>query len=100
MKAFVFFSIIIFCIACKRSRTRAEVQNDLSKAMLTSLWSDNHKDTSSVKYQILDVNYFEDIEFYECEYKVRMHIVTTGFDTTGMMTARVSKDFRTVKRKL
>jgi hypothetical protein len=100
MKIFFFFSLILFCIACKRAHTRADVQNELSNAMLTFLWSDNHKDTSKTKFQILDVNYYEDSTFYECEYKVHMHIIPTGFDTTGMMTARVSKDFKRVRRKL
>jgi hypothetical protein len=29
-----------------------------------------------------------------------MYVLSTGFDTVGMMAARVSKDFSTVKRKL
>jgi len=100
MKIILFLFLLLFSIGCRRAHSRLEVEKELTKAMLTFLWSDNHNDTSNIKFQILDVNYFEDRAFFECEYKVHMHIVPTGFDTVGMMTARVSKDFTTVKRKL
>jgi hypothetical protein len=100
MKRIPIFCVFLLIVACKRAHSVAEVRKELSKAMLTSLWTDHNKDTSKVKFEILDVNYFEDTTFFECEYKVHMHIVKTGFDTVGMMAARVSKDFITVKRKL
>jgi hypothetical protein len=87
-------------IGCKRAHTDSEVRKELSSAMKNFLYSSHKKNSSEVKYEILNVSYFEDKTFYECEYKVRMHIVSTGYDTVGVMTARVSKDFSQVKRKL
>lgn len=100
MKTVFFFCLLLLSTSCKRSLSASEVRKGLSEAMLTYLWTDHNKDTSKVKYEILDVNYFEDKTFYECEYKVHMHIIPTGYDTVGTMTARVSKDFSQVKRKL
>jgi len=68
--------------------------------MLTRLWTEHNKDTSKTKFQILDVNYFEDKTFFECQFKVHMYVLSTGFDTVGMMAARISKDFATVNRKM
>jgi hypothetical protein len=100
MKTYFLFIFFFLFIACKRGHTRSEIIQGLSNAMLTRLWTEHNKDTSSIKFQILDVNYFEDSTFFECQFKVRMHVVSTGFDTVGMMAARVSKDFATVKRKM
>jgi hypothetical protein len=99
MKTIPLLFFILFFIACKRGHPASDVRGALSKAMLTYLWTDHKKDTSKVRFQIIDVIYFEDKVFYECEYKVRMHIVQSGFDTVGIMRARVSKDFSLVKRK-
>lgn len=98
MRKILFFCVLLFCFACKRAHTRSEVQKELSNAMLDFLRKDHNNDTSKIKFEIIDVNYFEDKTFFECEYKVRMHI-PSGIDTVGMMTARVSKDFTIVKRK-
>ncbi len=99
MRKILFFCLLFFCLACKRAHTRSEVQKELSKAMLGFLFKDHHNDTSNIKFEIIGVNYFEDKTFYECEYKVRMHVIPSGVDTVGVMTARVSKDFNIVKRK-
>lgn len=99
MKKILFPFFLLLCVACKRAHSGSEVEKELSNAMLNHLWTDHHKDTSNIKFQILEVTYFEDKTFYECVYKVRMHIVPTGYDTVGIMSARVSKDFSEVKRK-
>jgi len=76
-----------------------DLQTELSKAMLKKLYMDHHSDTSTVKYEILSVSYFQEKASYNCEYKVHMHIVSTGFDTVGIMAAKVSSDFKDIKRK-
>jgi hypothetical protein len=43
------------------------------------------------------VIYYNDKEFYDCEFKVLM-LPTGGSDTFGTMRARISKDFTTVLR--
>jgi hypothetical protein len=100
MKIYSLLLLLFFCTGCKKGHSRSEILQELSNAMLTRLWTEHNKDTSSIKFQILDVNYFEDRTFFECQFKVHMYVLSTGFDTVGMMAARVSKDFSTVKRKL
>jgi len=100
MKAFFLSVAILGFIACKKKRTTADVENNLSNAMLTYLWNTHNKDTSNIKFQVLSVYYYEDKLFYECDFNVRMHVLATGYDTSGVMKARVSKDYTIVKRKL
>jgi len=47
---------------------------------------------------MVDVNYFEDKDFYECEFQVRL-FRQGGTDTTGIIKGRVSKDFSKVTKK-
>ena len=54
-------------------------------------------DTSKVKFTVLDVLFFEDKSAYDCEFKV--HLVSPGKDTTGIIAATISKDFERVNRK-
>lgn len=63
----------------------------------------NHQpriDTSRVKFNVLYVAFFEDKTFYLCNFKVNMKEkrVNQIFDTTGTMSARISKDFKNVSR--
>lgn len=92
--------IIVLGYACQRAHPPSDVKKGLSKAMLNFLWHDKRNDTSKIRFEIMDVTFFEERNFYECEYKVRLHVIATGYDTIGTMTANVSKDFARVKRKL
>lgn len=55
-----------------------------------------NNDSSVVKYHVNDVVYFEDTTKYICEFTVNMK--ERKLDTTGIMKATVSKDFKTIKR--
>lgn len=97
----IIFALVVFCfIACKKKPNDAGVENNLSNAMLNYLWTTHKKDTSDVKFQILSVYYYEEKPFYECDFNVHMRVLSKNYDTTGVMKARVSKDFNTVKRKI
>ncbi|HVX28505.1 MAG TPA: hypothetical protein VHB70_19305, partial [Parafilimonas sp.] len=57
-------------------------------------------DSSNVTYHVQDVTYFNDNlkKRYVCEFKVHLHVKAKSFDTTGIMKAYISKDFKTIKR--
>ncbi len=64
----------------------------------------NHQrkiDTSIVKFKVVDVVFFEDKSVYIYR-NFRVNMKTTQddhvVDTTGAMSARISKDFRDVSR--
>jgi hypothetical protein len=99
MKPILLLSLLLLGFSCKRKVSPEDIQAELSKAMLNQLYLDHHSDTSKVKYEILSVSFFPEKTFYNCEYKVHMHIPMTGFDTVGFMSATISKDFKEVKRK-
>lgn len=87
----------LFFNSCERKLSQNDVENELKKAMTALLYKSVGNDSSKVKYQVVGVTYFEDKQFYECEFKV--HMTTKTSDTTGIMAARVSKDFSRVARK-
>jgi hypothetical protein len=96
----VLFTLLLFSsfIGCSdASLEYNKVQGRLISSMQTYLYKEINNDSSKVKYHVQEVRFFEDKEFYECEFKV--HMQTKSLDTTGFMTARISKDFNTVKRK-
>lgn len=66
--------------------------------MTEFLFNSANRDTSAVKFDVKEVLYFEDVEFYECEFNVAMK--QNGKDTVGVMKARVTKDFAGVTRKM
>ena len=79
-------------------RSGFEIQNDLKTAMQTYLYNGVNNDSSNVKYHVEKVDYFDDNykNTYICEFTV--HLKTKLFDTTGIMKAYISKDFKKVKR--
>jgi hypothetical protein len=86
--------------SCVKKMKKEDVQESLKSAMDLYL---NHQpmiDTSGVKFSVLEVIYFEDKSNYICNFKVNMKgkRVNQLFDTTGAMSARISKDFKNVSR--
>jgi hypothetical protein len=98
MKKMVLLLVLVSGLACKRKLSPSELQGELKKAMLTFLQSQKGYDSTTMKFEVQDVTYFEDIKMYDCEFKVRL--TQNGHDTTGIMTGTVSKDFSKVARKL
>ena len=93
----VAFSLILG-ISCKRNLSPAEVKDNLEKAMASHLIEEQGGDTTRLKFKMVDVNYFEDKDFYECEFTVRL-LRQDGRDTTGLVKGRVSKDFSKVTKR-
>jgi hypothetical protein len=98
MKIFLIALILLTGLACKRKLSHSEVENQLKMTMHAFLINRPDYDSNKLRYDVLKVNYFEDKSFYECEFEV--HLKVGNHDTTGIMTARVSKDFSRVSRKL
>jgi hypothetical protein len=99
--AFTAFILGIFLFSCVKKESRKDVEQNLKTAMGLFL---NHKpgmDTTRVKFRVLEVVYFEDKLVYICDFKVNMKEKQGDQikDTTGMMQATVSKDYKTVTRK-
>jgi hypothetical protein len=93
LSGFLFFS-------CVKKTTRKETEESLKTAMDLYLNHQPKIDTSKVKFNVLEVIYFEDKSIYICNFKVHMKARNNDqiIDTTGAMRARISKDFRTVSR--
>ena len=89
--------ILIAGISCKRNLSRTEVENQLKSAMTSFLYKGVNNDSSIIKFVVKSVNYYEDKTYYECEFVVFNH--DRKHDTTGLMGARISKDFSIVKRR-
>lgn len=47
-------------------------------------------------FDVLDVEFFEDVKQYDCEFKVKMTL-PDGRDTIGIMKRNFSKDFSAVE---
>ena len=84
----------VFALSCKQN-IATTIEGELKKSMNDFLYSNVNYDSSKVKYRVESVNYFEEKDFYDCEFKVR--VISAAKDTNGIMTATVSKDFKTVK---
>jgi len=101
MKKICFLFILFLAFGCQRQpATREEVEKDLKTAMQKYLYEQLHNDSTHVKYHVKDVVFFEDKTFYDCEFKVELSDNRVNFDTTGTMSARISKDFSKVVRRI
>jgi hypothetical protein len=85
-------------MACKRNLSRSDLENQLKLSMHKFLISRPNYDSTKLKFDVQKVYFFEDKAIYECEFVV--HMWSNGHDTTGVMTATITKDFTIVKRKL
>ncbi len=98
MKKIVICLLFITALACQKKPQPTEVEMHLKKAMSEFLYKSVNNDSDKVKFDVKEVIYFEGEESYECEFKVNM--LQDGKDTSGQMTATITKDFTKVKRKL
>jgi hypothetical protein len=91
----------IFLYSCLKKDDKKQTEENLKTAMDLFLNHNPKVDTSRVKFKTLEVSYFEAKMGYICEFKVNMKEKRDSMllDTTGMMNANVSKDFRDVSRR-
>ena len=96
----VVLSCFILVLSCKaKDATPKGLKDDLMKTMQDYLYQTQvNNDSSSVKYRVEDVVYYDDNvkHKYVCEFTV--HMKEKLFDTTGKMKAYISKDLKTVQR--
>jgi hypothetical protein len=90
--------LVVFAFSCVMKNSPPDLEKNLKTAMQTYLYSTVNNDSSNVKYHVQNVVYYDDpkLNAYICDFTVYMK--TKLFDTTGIMHATVSKDFKTVKR--
>ncbi len=93
----IFLVFTLLTVGCKRHVTRESLETNLKDAWYHFLTRDKHYDSSSVKFRVNDVVFYEDHTAYLCRFTVRMQM--NGHDTTGQMFGTISKDFNTIKRK-
>lgn len=96
MRKTLLCTLVLLAFACKSKPSHEAIEADLKKAMLKSLYEAVHNDSSKVKYQIQQVYFFEEKDFYDCEFRVQMY--QQGHDTLGVMKAAITKDFSKVTR--
>ena len=100
MKKWLLLFMITSFVACqKKPADRKKIETRLKTAMQNYLYKERNYDSSNVTYNVQHVTFFEDKTFFDCEFKVHMFVKSKNFDTTGVMLARISKDFSTVSRK-
>jgi hypothetical protein len=83
-------------IGCERKFSRALVKDHLERAM-SSYLETGHGLGRPPQFQIMSVDYFEENDFYVCEFTVKLHRELRG-DTVGIIKGRISKDFAKVTR--
>ena len=95
---FLILLLTVFVFACKAKDPALQIQNDLKNSMQTYLYNGVNNDSSNIKYHVEKVVYYDDNikKKYICEFTV--HMKTKLFDTTGIMKAYISRDFKTVER--
>ena len=96
MKQLLFCLLVLLAFSCRKKPGRQELETSLNQAMLRSLYQAVNNDSSKVKYRIQQVYFYEEPDFYDCEFKVQMY--QPGHDTLGVMKAAITKDFAKVTR--
>jgi hypothetical protein len=92
---------VIFLFSCLKKASRKETEESLKTAMGLYLNHQHRIDTTKTKFTVLEVTFFEAEKGYICDFKVNLKDNKDGplVDTTGMMSANISKDFKDVTRR-
>ncbi|CAN5269166.1 hypothetical protein BH11BAC6_BH11BAC6_10890 [soil metagenome] len=98
----LYLLLAIFIIsACAHAdpNTPEEINAHLKESMTKYLYdyAKTKSDSVKVKYDIQEVIYYPEKDYYLCEFKVRMQI-TNKLDTIGFMKANITKDYKNVTR--
>lgn len=99
MNSYKILLLAVLFSACKIKTELSpdELQNKLNQTMQEYLYNQINNDSTHIKYHVLSGYNFAEVEYYDCEFKV--YVKKDNHDTTGIMSANISKDFTTVKRK-
>jgi hypothetical protein len=91
-KALLAAFLLLASIACKRKSSAEQVKERLEKTMTDYLQNRRAPGAPPLKFEVLDVIYYEEPNQYDCEFKIKLYR-PNGTDTTGMVKGKVSKDF-------
>jgi hypothetical protein len=99
MRLMIVLLLALSLCSCKRKPVdeKAKKEIRLKAAMQAELYRAINNDSSAIRYRVLDVTFFEEKDRFICEFKVSL--LQNAHDTTGIMTADISKDMTVVKRK-
>jgi hypothetical protein len=91
----------IFLSSCLKKDDRKQTEQNLKTAMDLYLNHQPRIDTSRVKFNVMEVTFFEGKLGFICNFKVNMKEKRDSIltDTTGYMNANISKDFKEVSRR-
>ena len=97
MKKIAWSILLLFAIVagCQRKLSKDEIKDHLMQAMTVKLQKQRPNDAPPLHFKVVDVLYYEDVKYYDCEFTIQLQR-TNGSDTTGKIRGRVSKDFTTV----
>lgn len=99
MKKFLALVILVTTLfACSGEPSPEETGKELKKSMQNFLEKPHEGKSPNTVYEVKDVTFYPGKEYFECEFVV--HVKTDTQDTTGIMKAKVSKDFSKVIRRL
>jgi Tfp pilus assembly protein PilP len=87
--------LVVTVAGCQRKSSKEEIKDHLRQAMADKLQKQRPPNAPPLNFKILDVLYYEEPNYYDCEFTIRLHR-PDGTDTTGTVTGRVSKDFSRV----
>jgi hypothetical protein len=99
--AILAFLSMVVLFSCLKRTSKKELEDNLKTTMGLYLNHQPQIDTSRVHFEVLDVSFFEEKTDYLCEFKVNMKEKNNNQikDTTGTMSAAISKDLKVVTRK-
>jgi hypothetical protein len=91
-------AFLLLGTGCQRKLSATEIKENLEKAMSGYLRKQQRPGAPPLKFEMVDVAYFEDENNYLCDFKVKLYR-PDGSDTTGIIRSKVSKDFSTVSKR-
>jgi hypothetical protein len=102
MKKSFIFCVCLFCLACASKPKPEELNPKLKSAMADYLNTDPNS-KGKYKYDVTSVVYFDDTNYYICEFKVHMTSEISAqnarrIDTTGDMKVKIDKKFKVIGR--
>lgn len=66
--------------------------------MTEFLQKEQGPDSPLLNFKMVDVSYFEEASYYNCEFTVKL-TRPDGTDTIGIIKGRISKDFSNVSKR-
>lgn len=102
MNKFCTICLCLVLLACIHKKNPTELNQQLKVAM-TDYLNNNPKVKGKIAYEVKSVVYFEEANYYICEFKVQMTNAisepsTPKLDTLGEMKVKVDKKFKVIGR--